>query len=181
MKNFNSVYIVDQKPIGLKIVQHIKVAQARRKKVWCEKCKQYGHTIADCLDEKQEQRSRKIEKEILKRKQQLEEIDRKMHQVKKQAGRDIGKPPQDKDTRDYPVGGRKTVTKPKKSDREPEPPLPPDEGPPPGPPVGGGGGGEPQEGDDPSDPDEMRVMMRNQITQRQQRNQVSCMMRKEEK
>ena len=33
-----------------------KVAQAKRKKVWCEKCKQYGHTIADCLDEKQEQR-----------------------------------------------------------------------------------------------------------------------------
>ena len=60
-----------------------KVAQARRKKVWCEKCKQYGHTIAECLDEKQEQRNREIEKEILKRKQQLEEIDRKMHQVKR--------------------------------------------------------------------------------------------------
>ena len=70
------------------------------------------------MDEKQEQRSREIEKEILKRKQQLEEVDRKMHQVKKQAERD-------KDTRDYPVGGRKPVTKPKKSDREPEPPLPP--------------------------------------------------------
>ena len=55
-----------------------KVAQARRKKVWCEKCKQYGHTMADCLDEKQEQRNREIEKEILKRKQQLEEIDRKI-------------------------------------------------------------------------------------------------------
>ena len=131
-----------------------KVAQARRKKVWCEKCKQYGHTIADCLDEKQEQRSREIEKEILKRKQQLEEIDRKMHQVKKQAERDIGKPPQDKDTRDYPVGGRKPVAKPKKSDREPEPPLPLEEGPHPGPPAGGGGGGEPPEGDDPSDPDD---------------------------
>ena len=83
-----------------------KVAQARRKKVWCERCKQYGHTIADCLDEKQEQRNREIEKEILKRKQQLEEIDRKMHQVKRQAEREIGKPPQDRDTRDYPVGGR---------------------------------------------------------------------------
>ena len=55
-----------------------KVAQAKRKKVWCEKCKQYGHTIADCLDEKQEQRNKEIEREILKRKQQLEEIDRKM-------------------------------------------------------------------------------------------------------
>ena len=41
-----------------------KVAQTRRKKVWCEKCKQYGHTMADCLDEKQEQRNREIEKEI---------------------------------------------------------------------------------------------------------------------
>ena len=60
-----------------------KVAQAKRKKVWCEKCKQYGHTMADCLDENQEQRNREIEKEILKRKQQLEEIDRKMQQVKK--------------------------------------------------------------------------------------------------
>ena len=45
-----------------------------------------------------------------------------MHQVKRQAERDIGKPPQDRDTRDYPVGGRKPVTKPKKSGREPEPP-----------------------------------------------------------
>ena len=90
----------------------------------------------------------------MKRKQQLEEIDRKMHQVKRQAKRDIGKPPQDKDTRDYPVGGRKPVTKPRKSDREPEPPLPPEEGPPSAPPVGAGGGGEPPEGDDPSDPDD---------------------------
>ena len=131
-----------------------KVAQAKRKKVWCEKCKQYGHTMADCLDEKQEQRNREIEREILKRKQQLEEIDRKMHQVKRQAERDIGKPPQDKDTRDYPVGGRRPVTKPRKSDREPEPPPPPREGLPSGPPVGAGGGGEPPEGDDPSEPDD---------------------------
>ena len=131
-----------------------KVAQAKRKKVWCEKCKQYGHTMADCLDEKQEQRNREIEREILKRKQQLEEIDRKMHQVKRQAERDIGKPPQDRDTRDYPVGGRKPVAKPKKSDREPEPPPTPREGLPSGPPVGAGGGGEPPEGDDPSEPDD---------------------------
>ena len=81
--------------------------------------------MADCLDEKQEQRNKEIEREILKRKQQLEEIDRKMHQVKRQAERDIGKPPQDRDTRDYPVGGRKPVTKPRKSDREPEPPPTP--------------------------------------------------------
>ena len=131
-----------------------KVAQAKRKKVWCERCKQYGHTMADCLDEKQEQRNREIEREIMKRKQQLEEIDRKMHQVKRQAERDIGKPPQDRDIRDYPVGGRKPVTKPKKSDREPEPPPPPREGLPSGPPVGAGGGGEPPEGDDPSEPDD---------------------------
>ena len=64
----------------------------------------------------------------MKRKQQLEEIDRKMHQVKRQAERDIGKPPKDRDTRDYPVGGRKPVTKPRKSDREPEPPPTPREG-----------------------------------------------------
>ena len=132
-----------------------KVAQAKRKKVWCERCKQYGHTMADCLDEKQEQRNREIEREILKRKQQLEEVDRKMHQVKRQAERDIGKPPQDRDTRDYPVGGRKPVTKPRKSDREPEPSPPPREGLPSGPPVGaGGGGGEPPEGDDPSEPND---------------------------
>ena len=132
-----------------------KVAQAKRKKVWCERCKQYGHTMADCLDEKQEQRNREIEKEILKRKQQLEEIDRTMHQVKKQAERDIGKPPQDRDTRDYPVGGRRPATKPRKSEREPEPPPSPRAGPPSGPPVGaGGGGGEPPEGNDPSEPDD---------------------------
>ena len=46
-----------------------KVAQAKRKRVWCEKCKQYGHTIAECLDEEQEQRNQEIEREILKRKQ----------------------------------------------------------------------------------------------------------------
>ena len=132
-----------------------KVAQAKRKRVWCEKCKQYGHTIAECLDEEQEQRNQEIEREILKRKQQLEEIDKKMQQVKRQAEKDIGKPPQDRDTRDYPVGGRKPTTKPRKPDREPEPPPPPREGPPSGPPVGGaGGGGEPPEGDDPSDPDD---------------------------
>ena len=110
--------------------------------------------MADCLDEKQEQRNKEIEREILKRKQQLEEIDRKMQQVKRQAEKDIGKPPQDRDTRAYPVGGRKPVTKPRKSDRKPEPPPPPREGPPSGPPVGAGGGGEPLEGDDPSDPDD---------------------------
>ena len=110
--------------------------------------------MADCLDEKQEQRNREIEREILKRKQQLEEIDRKMHQVKRQAERDIGKPPQDRDTRDYPVGSRKPVTKPKKSGREPEPPPTPREGLPSGPPVGAGGGGEPPEGDDPNEPDD---------------------------
>ena len=132
-----------------------KVAQAKRKRVWCEKCKQYGHTIAECLDEEQEQRNQEIEREILKRKQQLEEIDKKMQQVKRQAEKDIGKPPQDRDTRDYPTGGRKPTTKPRKPDREPEPPPPPREGPPSGPPVGGaGGGGEPPEGDDPSDPDD---------------------------
>ena len=36
-----------------------------------------------------------------------------MQQVKRQAEKDIGKPPQDRDTRDYPVGGRKPVTKPR--------------------------------------------------------------------
>ena len=132
-----------------------KVAQAKRKKVWCERCKQYGHTMADCLDEKHEQRNKEIEREILKRKQQLEEIDRKMQQVKRQAEKDIGKPPQDRDTRDYPVGGRKPVTKPRKSDREPESPPSPREDPPSGPPVGGaGGGGEPPGGDEPSEPDD---------------------------
>ena len=76
----------------------------------------------------------------------MEEIDRKMQQVKRQAERDIGKPPQDRDTTDYPVGGRKPVSKPRKQDREPEPLPPPREDPPSGPPVGaGGGGGEPPE------------------------------------
>ena len=132
-----------------------KVAQAKRKRVWCERCKQYGHTMTDCLDEKREQRNKEIEREILKRKQQLEEVDRKIQQVKRQAEKHIGKPPQDRDTRDYPVGGRKPMTKPRKSDREPEPPPSPREGPPSGPPVGGaGGGGEPPAGDEPSDPDD---------------------------
>ena len=132
-----------------------KVAQAKMKKIWCENCKQYGHTIAECLDEKQEQRNKEIEKEIKKRKQQLEEIDRKMEQVKRQAERDIGEPPQDRDTRDYPTEtGRKSKIKPRKQDKEPEPPPPPGEGPPTGPPAGAGGGGGPPRGDEPSEPDE---------------------------
>ena len=133
-----------------------KVAQAKRKKVWCENCKEYGHTIAECLDDRQEERNREIEREIAKRKQQLEEIDRKMEQVRKQAEKDIGKPPQDRDTRDYPTGGgRKPKPKSKKYDKEPEPLPPPREGPPPGPPVGGTGGGEgPPGGDEPSEPDD---------------------------
>ena len=44
-----------------------KVAQAKRKKVWCERCKQYGHTMADCLDEKQEQRSKGNRKRNIKK------------------------------------------------------------------------------------------------------------------
>ena len=71
-----------------------KVAQAKMKKLRCENCKQYGHTIAECLDEKQEQRNREIEREIKKRKQQLKEIDKKMEQVRRQAERDVGEPPQ---------------------------------------------------------------------------------------
>ena len=162
-----------------------KVAQAKRKKVWCERCKQYGHTMADCLDEKQEQRNREIEREILKRTQQLEEIDRRMNQVKRQAERDIGKPPQDRDTRDYPAGGRKPVTKPRKSDREPEPPPPPREGLPSGPPVGAG-----EEEENPRREMiqvnlmtliQMKVMKRNQMIQRLQKSQVSSMMKREEK
>ena len=161
-----------------------KVAQAKRKKVWCEKCKQYGHTMADCLDEKKEQRNREIEREILKRKQQLEEIDRKMHQVKRQAEKDIGKPPQDRDTRDYPVGGRKPVTKPKKSDREPETTTPK-----------GRSTLRPtsRSWEEEENPQremtqvnlmtliQMKVMKRNQMIQRLQKNQVSCMMKREEK
>ena len=132
-----------------------KAAQAKREKIWCENCKQYGHTIAECLDEQREQRNREIEKEIKKREQQLKEIDEKMEQVKKQAERDIGKPPQDRDTRDYPIdGGDKPKVKPRKQGKEPEPPPPPRGGPPNGPPAGGAGGGQPPGGDDPSDPDD---------------------------
>ena len=131
-----------------------KVAQAKMKRIWCENCKQYGHTIAECMDEKQEQRNKEIEKEIEKRRKQLEEIDRKMEQVKKQAEKDIGKPPQDRDTRDYPTGGgRKPKDKPKKVEKDHEPPPPPREEPPLGPPAGrAGGGGEPPGGDDSSEP-----------------------------
>ena len=50
--------------------------------------------MAECLDEKQEQRNKEIEREILKRKQQLDEIDRKMQRIKRQAEKDVGKPPQ---------------------------------------------------------------------------------------
>ena len=133
-----------------------KVAQAKMKKVWCENFKQPGHTIAECMDEKQEQRNKEIEREIKKRKQQLEEIDKKMEQVKRQAEKDIGKPSQDRDTREYPTDRGKTPkVRSKKPDREPEPPPPPKEGPPSGQPVGGaGGGGEPPDGDEPSEPDD---------------------------
>ena len=132
-----------------------KVAQAKMKKLRCENCKQYGHTIGECLDEKQEQRNREIEREIKKRKQQLEEIDKKMEQVRRQAERDVGEPPQDRDTRDYPTEtGRRPKTKPKQQDKEPEPPPSPREGRPTGPPAGAGGGGGPPGGDEPSEPDE---------------------------
>ena len=105
-----------------------------------------------------------------------------MHQVKRQAERDIGKPPQDRDTRDYPVGGGKPTTKPKKSDREPEPPPPPREGLPSGPPVGAGGEENPQR--EMTQVNlmtliQMRVMKRNQMILRLQKSQVSCMMKRE--
>ena len=36
-----------------------KVAQAKLKEDWCYGCKQYGHTIIHCMDEKQEERNRR--------------------------------------------------------------------------------------------------------------------------
>ena len=85
----------------------------------------------------------------------MEEIDKKMEQVKRQAERDVGKPPQDRDTRDYPIGeSERPKAKPKKPGKGSEPPPPPREGPPSGPPVGGAEGGQPLEGDDPSEPDD---------------------------
>ena len=79
-----------------------------------------------------------------------------MEQVKRQAERDVGKPPQDRDTRDYSIGGGgRPRAKPKKPNRGSEPPPPPREDPPSGPPVGRTGGGEgPPGGDDPSEPDD---------------------------
>ena len=78
-----------------------------------------------------------------------------MEQVKRQAERDVGKPPQDRDTRDYSIGrGERPKAKPKKPDKGSEPPPPPREGPPSGLPVGGAGGGQPPEGDDPIEPDD---------------------------
>ena len=70
MKNqrYSSVYIVDRRTHRIEDCAAYKVAQVKRRKVWCERCKQYGHTMAECLDEKQEQRNREIEKEILKKK-----------------------------------------------------------------------------------------------------------------
>ena len=75
------------------------------------------------------------------------------------------------------------MTKPKRSDREPEPPPPPEEGPPSGPPVGAGGEEPPEEMTQVilMTLNQMRVMMRNQITQRPQKNQVFCMMKREGK
>ena len=129
-----------------------KVAQARLKEDWCYGCKQYGHTIIDCMDEKQEERNKEIEKEIEEKKKQLAEIDKKMDRIKKQAGKDERKVPKDRDTRDYPTDpNRKPKDEPRKVPKEPEPPLPPPrEEEPRGPPMGGGGG-EPPGDDDPSD------------------------------
>ena len=130
-----------------------KVAQAKLKEDWCYGCKQYGHTIIDCMDEKQEERNKEIEKEIEEKKKQLDEIDKKMERIRKQTKEDERKVPKDRDTRDYPTeSGRKPNGKPKKISKEPEPPLPPPrEEPPRGPPTGGG---EPPGDDDPSDPDD---------------------------
>ena len=87
-----------------------KAAQARMKEDWCYGCRQYGHTIVECMDEKQEERNKEIEKEIEKRKKQLEEIDKKMERIKSGIRKDERKVPEDRDTRDYP---RKLVESPK--------------------------------------------------------------------
>ena len=135
-----------------------KAAQARMKEDWCYGCRQYGHTIVECMDEKQEERNKEIEKEIEKRKKQLEEIDKKMERIKSGVRKDERKVPEDRDTRDYPKEtGRKPKTRPRKEREESEPPQPPPrEDPPKGPPMGGagGGGGEPPGDDDPSEPEE---------------------------
>ena len=134
-----------------------KAAQAKMKEDWCYGCKQYGHTIVECMDELQEERNKEIEKEIEKRKKQLEEIDNKMEKIKRQAREDGGRVPEDRDTRDYPKDtSRKSKPKPRKEREESEPPQPPPrEDPPRGPLIGGaGGGGGPPGGDDPSEPED---------------------------
>ena len=92
-----------------------KMAQARLKEDWCYGCKQYGHTIVECMDEKQEERNKEIEKEIEEKKKQLKEIDRKVDKIKKQVEKDGNKEPIERDTRDYPKEPpRKPRTKPRK-------------------------------------------------------------------
>ena len=103
-----------------------KAAQARMKKDWCYGCKQYGHTIVECMDEEQEERNKEIEKEIEKRKKQLEEIDKKMERIKSGVRKDENRVPEDRDIRDYSKGtGRKPKTRPRKEREESEPPQPP--------------------------------------------------------
>ena len=133
-----------------------KAAQAKMQKEWCYGCKQYGHTIVECMNEKEEERNKELEKEIEQRKKQLKEIDEKMERLKKQTKKEVGKEPEDRDTRDYPQNtGRKPSLPPKREHERSESPRPPPrEDPPRGPPAGGGGGGGPPGGDDPSDPDD---------------------------
>ena len=135
-----------------------KAAQARMKEDWCYGCRQYGHTIVECMDEKQEEKNKEIEKEIEKRKKQLEEIDKKMKRIKSGVRKDESRVPDDRDTRDYlKETSRKPKTRPRKEREESEPPQPPPrKDPPKGPPMGGagGGGGEPPGDDDPSEPEE---------------------------
>ena len=71
-----------KQPIGWRIVQHIRQLRLGMKEDWCYGCRQYGHTIVECMDEKQEEKNKEIEKEIEKRKKQLEEIDKKMERIK---------------------------------------------------------------------------------------------------
>ena len=77
----------------------LKLADHRRRKIKCEKCGEIGHDIADCLDESDIRKERKIKQAIERKQKELNKINKRLQEIKKVRETEE---PQDKDTNTVP-------------------------------------------------------------------------------
>ena len=135
----------------------LKEADARRRKITCERCGKQGHDITACLDETELEREKELKEAIKRKAEELEKINIKIKRLGQTSS--SGPQPQDKDTNTPPSsrgratsgqeGSRQPPRRPR--DQSPGGPRQPQDTGPMGGPGGGAGGGPPDDDPDGSD------------------------------